>query len=61
MNVLLKLSFLKTHRFCNFLTEIKLLLPKQVNLFGGTFNKRALGHWRTLGNSFNKAIVYGDF
>ena len=45
------------YRFCNFLTEIELLLTTQVNLFGDAFNTETSGHQRTLGNPFDEPIV----
>ena len=44
--------------FLYFFAETKLLVPKQVKLLEDAFNKGTLRHLRTLGNPFNKSIVY---
>ena len=43
MLVFVGLPLLKNYRVCNFVSEIKLLLPKSVNFFGDTYNKDTLG------------------
>ena len=50
--------FLKCYHFCIFFAETKLLVPKQVKLLEDAFNKGTLRHLRTLGNPFDKSIVY---
>lgn len=59
--LLLLLPLLKTYHFCNFRTEIKLLILRQVNLYGDTFNKGTLVHQRTLDNPPDTPIIYRDF